>query len=60
MHLGLCVDHADPARWFTDRPTAGRAAAIAICSECPVRVDCLAYALARVDLAGIGGGTTAR
>ncbi|MVO87899.1 WhiB family transcriptional regulator [Streptomyces sp. p1417] len=31
-----------------------------ICAACPVRDDCLAYALARPDIQGIWGGTTAR
>jgi WhiB family redox-sensing transcriptional regulator len=32
----------------------------AICSRCPVTVECLDYALANMDTTGIWGGTTAQ
>jgi WhiB family redox-sensing transcriptional regulator len=47
----------DPALFF---PALGAnaAKARALCSICPVRLECLAYALADVDTGGIWGGTT--
>ena len=43
-------------------PTKGRAptAARAICRSCPVQAQCLDYAMADEDLAGVWGGTTER
>jgi WhiB family redox-sensing transcriptional regulator len=32
----------------------------AVCASCPVREECLAYALADKDLVGMWGGTTER
>ena len=47
------------AEWF---PGKGRAptTARAVCRSCPVQSDCLDYALANEDLAGVWGGTTER
>jgi WhiB family redox-sensing transcriptional regulator len=61
----LCAQ-ADPDAWFPkrgDTPTA--AFAERICAACPVRVQCLDYALAGADTWeghswGIWGGTTPR
>lgn len=57
----LCAQ-ADPDAWF---PEQGRTAAIArrICAACPVRLQCLDYAMAGADTwggisTGIWGGTT--
>ena len=36
------------------------ARARAICSTCPVTVECLDYALADIDITGVWGGTTGR
>jgi WhiB family redox-sensing transcriptional regulator len=49
----------DPALFF---PSLGGNAAKArgICSICPVRPECLAYALADPELAGVWGGTSDR
>jgi WhiB family redox-sensing transcriptional regulator len=59
----LC-GQADPDAWF---PEQGRTAAIArrICAACPVRANCLDYALSGADTwggitTGIWGGTTPR
>ena len=51
-----------PAEWFFgDRGTTGSREAKAVCAECCVRADCLAYALTTPrDVAGIWGGTTPR
>jgi WhiB family transcriptional regulator, redox-sensing transcriptional regulator len=57
----LCAQ-ADPDAWFPDK---GRQALIAkrICAACPVRAQCLDYALSGADTwggisTGIWGGTT--
>ena len=34
--------------------------AVAICRQCPVRTDCLNYALEHPDMAGVWGGTSHR
>jgi WhiB family redox-sensing transcriptional regulator len=34
--------------------------AVAICAQCPVRQECLDYALQRPDMAGVWGGTSHR
>ena len=49
----------DPALFF---PSLGgnAAKARAICSICPVRPECLAYALADPESAGVWGGITER
>lgn len=54
----LC-SRADPDLWFPgeeDHELA--AAAIEVCSRCPVRADCLAHALAIGERHGIWGGLT--
>lgn len=43
--------------WFDDEPNRWRQAK-AICQICPVRTDCLRYALQFHDMHGIWGGTT--
>jgi WhiB family redox-sensing transcriptional regulator len=59
----LCAE-ADPDAWFPDR---GRRESITlakrICGHCPVRAECLDYALSGADTwrgitSGIWGGTT--
>jgi len=40
-------------------PEAMRAA-LAVCAECPVRVECLRHAVEHDELYGIWGGTTQR
>ena len=35
-------------------------AAIAVCQDCQVRTECLAYAIAEHENAGVWGGLTAR
>lgn len=48
---------SDPTLWFGHTPDE-QAAAVAICNACPVRSDCLDYALTnRIDH-GIWGGAT--
>lgn len=55
-----CLD-ADPDAFFPEHGPdmrANIAAAKRICQDCPVRSDCLAYALANPDVVGIWGGLT--
>ena len=61
----LCAE-ADPDAWFPDR---GRRESLTfakrICGHCPVRAECLDYALSGADTwagiaSGIWGGTTPR
>ncbi len=54
----LCAQ-ADPDLWFPDRGDSARPAQ-KVCARCPVRVPCLAYALAIGEPNGIWGGLTSR
>ena len=45
------------ALFFTDPPSG---TAVVLCSRCPVRAECLAYALADPHLVGYWAGTTER
>lgn len=50
---------ADPEDWFPgERDYQGTRAAKALCEPCPVRVECLAWALANGAEYGVWGGTT--
>ena len=54
----LCAS-VDPERWFPEKggdPTPAQA----ICAVCPVREQCLAYALANNETFGVWGGVTAK
>jgi WhiB family transcriptional regulator, redox-sensing transcriptional regulator len=53
-----CLDH-DPDLWYPLEANAG-AEAVRICSTCPVRLDCLAWALEHNEREGIWGGMSAR
>lgn len=50
---------ADPDLFFPERGES-TGAAKAVCRECPVRRDCLEYALANVEKFGIWGGLSER
>ncbi|MFH8797086.1 WhiB family transcriptional regulator [Streptomyces sp. NPDC017941] len=52
----LCAQ-TDPDAFFPEVGGSPRAA-VRTCATCPVRPDCLAYALARPSLSGIWGGLT--
>ncbi len=55
--LALCAGHPEKACWFPeDHHTASRA--IAICRVCPVRDDCLSFAIKTGQSEGVWGGTT--
>ncbi len=63
MRLGACREPHPEANWFPNRGgDAGpkSEAARAVCTGCPAREPCLAYALANPELVGIWGGTTNR
>jgi WhiB family redox-sensing transcriptional regulator len=56
MDRARCTQ-TDPELFFPEQGSPG-AEAKRICRQCPVRPDCLAYALASTDrLPGIWGGT---
>ena len=48
----------DPEAFFPEKGTSTRPGK-RICNNCPVRTDCLDYALARPELHGIWGGKSA-
>lgn len=52
---GTCRQ-VDPEMWF---PVSDNQKARRICAECPVRRQCLDYALANGEQEGIWGGTSA-
>ena len=58
MDGALCAQ-ADPERWF---PDLGQPAGIArrVCRQCPVRAECLDYALETNQEFGVWGGTSER
>lgn len=59
MSEGACIG-SDPDLFFPARHETGALAeALAVCRTCPVRVECLEYAVANRD-AGVWGGTTDR
>jgi hypothetical protein len=56
--LALCVGH-DPELWFPVKSDGG-GNAVRICSACPVRLDCLSWAIGHNERDGIWGGVSAR
>lgn len=56
--LARCLG-ADADLWFPIEQDGG-GEAIAICRECPVRIDCLGWALDHDERQGIWGGVSAR
>jgi WhiB family redox-sensing transcriptional regulator len=55
--LALCAGYPDRDAWFPDHPD-DKAKAIAICRVCPVRAECLDFAIATGQSDGIWGGMT--
>ena len=47
-------------KYVIDVRHAPAEAVLATCADCPVRKDCLAYAMAQPDAVGVWGGTTER
>jgi hypothetical protein len=58
MERAACRGH--PLELFFPAPGADTKEAHLICASCPVRTECLEYAVADSELAGIWGGTSAR
>lgn len=56
MTHAVCTN-ADPEAFFTFESSVDRRMLARICAECPVRAECLDYAL-RNDMHGYWGGTT--
>jgi hypothetical protein len=54
MNRAACRDR--PGRWWFTASTRRRA--IQICQRCPVRVECLAYAIDSDEQYGVWGGLT--
>jgi Transcription factor WhiB len=55
---GVCRQ-VDPELWFPDKGQSARVAT-RICAACPVRAECLAYALERDERFGVWGGLSER
>jgi len=58
MRAGVCAQ-VDPELWFPEKGGSTREAK-ALCARCPVRPECLAYALAHDERFGIWGGASER
>jgi WhiB family redox-sensing transcriptional regulator len=56
MELGACRG-MDPTTFIPSQRRPPRAAK-AVCSECPVRTECLDYAMADETCVGVWGGTS--
>ena len=54
--LGLCAT-SDPEIFFPE-PEASALAAIRVCMRCPVRAECLSWAIENDEWFGVWGGTT--
>jgi WhiB family redox-sensing transcriptional regulator len=54
----LCAQ-VDPDLWFPEKGCSPRPA-VRICQDCPVRAECLSYALAHHEWWGVWGGLTYR
>jgi WhiB family redox-sensing transcriptional regulator len=56
--FALCLNY-EPDLWYSEEAGDG-VKAVRICAECPVRSDCLGWAIARNENDGIWGGVSAR
>lgn len=52
-----CAD--DPELFFASSNSTKRAEAVDLCQSCPIRAQCLSYAVAAAEREGIWGGLTA-
>lgn len=60
LKQALC-GQTDPELFFAEQQGTGTInAAKRICNECPVRIDCLEWALKNDERYGVWGGTTPR
>lgn len=55
---GLCAQ-ADPDAWFPEKGQSTRPAQ-RVCEQCPIRAECLAYALGNGERFGVWGGASER
>lgn len=59
-----CVDHPEPWIFFPEARTSttvnDAARAKAVCNRCPVRAECLDYAIEHNEMHGIWGGMNRR
>lgn len=55
--IALCAE-VDPELWFPERGEPSTAAKL-VCGWCPVRAECLAFALERNEQFGVWGGLSA-
>lgn len=55
---GSCVNRTDGVNFFPDKGQLNEhRRAVEVCMDCPVRVECLTYAIVHVERFGIWGGT---
>ncbi len=62
MARGACLDGYDPGLWHSDHHHSQKLA-MKVCRGCPVRFECLKYALAvesQKAVHGVWGGLSAR
>ena len=59
-NYAACMDHPQADDWFAEGARGAEEAsrAISLCNRCPVRTDCLAYAMGHPEVEGIWGGLT--
>ncbi len=60
MDLAVCRDLPTELFFPAESDDAGAERAKAICRQCPVRRECVAYALADPNLEGVWGASTDR
>lgn len=58
MRFGVCGE-TDPEAFYPEKGTSATAAK-SVCTGCPVRTECLEYALARNERFGVWGGLSER
>ena len=58
-HQWAACRGADPSLFFPDRGKSAKLA-LALCAECPVRLQCQEEALSDPVISGVWGGTTPR
>jgi WhiB family transcriptional regulator, redox-sensing transcriptional regulator len=56
--FALCLNY-QPDLWYSEEAADG-VKAVRICAACPVRTDCLGWAIAHNETIGIWGGVSAR
>jgi WhiB family transcriptional regulator, redox-sensing transcriptional regulator len=56
--FAACADLDTPHMYPADKDTRGVELAKSVCKGCPVRSECLAYAMGRGERFGVWGGLT--